>query len=77
MMYHLWSKFQQIRAIFGGERAKKLPKRGHFMAAASPQKHLKIYNFGTTNVILMILTTIVYLHQTFDLAKNWGVTHLA
>ena len=63
--------------MFEGERAQKPSKRGHFMDAASPQKHLKIYNFGTTNVILMILTTIVYLHQTFDLAKNWGVTHLA
>ena len=47
------------------------------MAAASPQKHLKIYNFGTTNVILMKHTTIIYLHETFHLAKNLGVTHKA
>ena len=42
MMEYLWPKFQQIWAIFGVERAKKPPKRAHFMAAASPRKHLKI-----------------------------------
>ena len=47
------------------------------MAAASPRKHLKIYNFRITNAILMKLTTIKYHHETFHLAENQGVTHRA
>ena len=45
------------------------------MEAASPLKNLKIYNFTTTNAINMKFATIVYLHETFHLAKNWGVAH--
>ena len=77
MRDYLWSKFQQARAIFGGERAQKPPKRGHFMDAALPRKHLKIYNLTTTNATVMKLTTIVCLHKTFNLAKDLGVTHRA
>ena len=77
MKEYLWSKFQQTRAIFGGERAQKPPKWGHFMDAASPQQHFKIYNLTTTNAILMKLTTIMYLRKKFNLAKDWGVTHRA
>ena len=65
------------RVIFAGERAQKRPKRGHFMDAASPQKHFKICNLTTTNAALMKLTTIMYLHKTFNLAEDWGVTHRA
>ena len=54
-----------------------LPKRGHFMDAALPRKHLKIYNLKTTSVALMKLTTIMYLHKTFNLAEDWGVTYRA
>ena len=43
------------------------------MDAASPQKHLKIYNLTTTNATLMKFTMIMYLHRTFNLAKDWGV----
>ena len=57
--------------------AQKPTKRDHFMDAASPQKHLKIYNLTTTNATLMKLTTIMYLHKTFNLAEGWGVTHRA
>ena len=37
----------------------------------------KILNFATTNATLMKLTTIMYLHETFHLAKklvrsSWG-----
>ena len=74
MREYRWSKFQQTRAIFGGERAQKPPKRGHFMDAASPRKHLKIYKLATTNATLMKLTKIMYLHKTFNLAKDSGVT---
>ena len=51
------------------------PKKVHFMAAASQQKHLKIYNFGKTNTILMKITTIKYHPNTFHLAENYGVNH--
>ena len=68
MILYLWSKFQQDQALFGGERAQKHPKMGHFMDAAPPRNNLKFYNLGTTNAIKMKLTTIMYLHETFDLA---------
>ena len=74
---YLWSKFQQTRVIFGGERVQKPPERGHFMDAAFPRKHLKIYNLTTTNDTLMKLTTIMYLHKKFNLAEDWSVTHRA
>ena len=51
------------------------PQRDHFMDATSLQKHLKIYNLTTTNATLMKLITIIYLHRTFNLAEDWGVTH--
>ena len=76
MRDYLWSKFQQTRAIFGGERAQKLPKGGHFMDAASPRKHLKIYNLTTAYATLMKLTTIMYLNKMFNLV-DWGVAHRA
>ena len=76
-MEYLWSKFQQIPAIFGGERDKKHAKRADFMAVASPRKHLKIYNSGTRNAILMKFTKIMYHHKTFHLEKDWGVNHRA
>ena len=77
MRDYLWSKFQQTRAIFGGERAQKPPKRAHFMDASSSRKHLKICNLTTENAALMRLSTIMYLHKMFNLAEDWGVTHRA
>ena len=68
MILYLWSKFQQDQALFGGERAQKHPKMGHLMDAAPPRNNLKFYNLGTANAIKMKLTTIMYLHKTFDLA---------
>ena len=44
------------------------------MDAASPQKHLKVYNFGTTNDMMIELTTIMYHHKTFNLGEDWSVT---
>ena len=72
MRDYLWSKFQQTQTIFGGERAQKPPKSGHFMDAASPQKHLKIYNLTTANAALIKLTTIMYLHKIFNLECKTG-----
>ena len=76
---YLWCRFQQDRTIFGGVRAQNLPKMAHFMDAASPRKHWKIYNLTTTNAIKIKLTTISYLHivSHFHLAKDLGVTHRA
>ena len=68
MILYLWSKFEENWALFGGERAQKHPKMGHFMDAAPPRNNLKFYNLGTTNAIKMKLTTIMYLHETFNLA---------
>ena len=70
MTDYLLSKFQQTRAIFGGEKAQKPPKRGHFMDAASPQKHLKIYNLTTTNATLMKITIIMCLYKMFNLTED-------
>ena len=35
---------------------------------------LKTYNLTTTDAIPMKLNRIMYLHETFHLGKNWGVT---
>ena len=56
--------------MFGGVRVQKSPKMSHFMDAASPRKHWKFYNLTTANAIEMKLTMIVYLYDTFHLAKN-------
>ena len=69
----MW-KFQHNPTIFLGGRAHKLHKKGHFMKAASIQKHLKIYNFTTIDVILMKLTRIMYLCNSFLLTGTWAVT---
>ena len=62
MKDYFWLKFQQTQAIFQGERAQKSPKSSHFMNAASPWKHFKLYNLTTRNATLMNLTAIIYLH---------------
>ena len=49
-------------------------KMAQFMDATSPRKLLKIYNLRTTNAMKMKLWTIVYLHETFHLTKDLGVT---
>ena len=61
--------------MFEGVRAQNPPKMAQFMDAALPQKHLKIYNLTTTNAIKTKLTTIVYLHEAFHLAKDLGVAY--
>ena len=39
------------------------------------QKTLKIFNFTTTNAILINLTTNMHLNKVFHFAKSWGITH--
>ena len=48
------------------ERPKKTPQKGHFMGAEWVPKTWKIFNLTTTNAILMKITTILYLHSTFN-----------
>ena len=67
----IWSKLQQDQTIFGGIRAQKATKRGHFMDAESIQKILKIFELTTTYAILMKLTTDIYLNKFFHLAESW------
>ena len=47
-------------------RAEKPPKKGHFMDAESVRKTLKNFSLSTTNVILMKLTRIIYLHKSVN-----------
>ena len=68
--YYMWWKFWQNLAIFGGVRAKNLPKKGHFIDAESVRKTLKIYYLTSKNAILIKLTTIMYLYETFHLPKH-------
>ena len=60
-----------------GSKGPETLKRGHFMDAALPQKHLKVYNLTITNVTIMKLITIMYLRKTFNLAEDWDVIHTA
>ena len=39
------------------------------------QKNLKIFNYTTTNAIVMKLTTDIYLNKVFHLPESWDVTH--
>ena len=75
--HYFYGKSQQDRTIFGELGPKKTPKMTQFMDATLPQKHLEIYNLTVTNAMKMKLTTIVYLHETFHLTKDLGVTHRA
>ena len=74
---HQWSKFGNNQTSFGGVIPKKPPKSSLKSPFLVLEKHFKTHNFGTRNAMLMKLTTNMYLHETFHLAKNWGVTHNA
>ena len=39
--------------------------------------YLKIHNLAITKALLMKLTTIMYLHETFYLVEDWGVNDRA
>ena len=54
----------------GGNWVQKAPKRNHLMDAELVQNTLKIYNLTAANAILMKLSTIRYLLETFNLAKD-------
>ena len=54
--------------MFRGVRAQKTLKNGHFMDVESIQK---TFNFTTTNAIMMILNTDIYLSKDI----SWSTTH--
>ena len=58
-----------------GSKGPNKPKRDHFMTAESIRKMLKIFNFSTTNAMLMKLTIDIYLNNAFHLVKSWGKNH--
>ena len=74
---HCCFKFQKNLTAFGGVKIRKPPRSSLQWQFLLVGKHLKIHNLATTNAKLMKLTTIMYLHGTFYLAKDWGVTHRA
>ena len=61
---------QKNPTAFGGVMAKKPPRSSLKPNFQLLRKHLKTNNLPTSNAILMKLTTIMYLHETFHLAKN-------
>ena len=72
---HYCSKFEKNLTAFGAVMAKEPPKSTQKWYFLLVGKQLNIHNLVTTNVIQMKLTTIMYLHESFHLPKNWGVTH--
>ena len=46
MMDYPWSKFQEIRAMFWGERAKKPPKKGPFHGCCIAMKTFENLQFN-------------------------------
>ena len=69
---HYCSKFQKNLTGFGRVMGRKPLRSSLQWQFQLVGKHLIIYNLATTNAILMKLTTIIYLHETFHLAKKLG-----
>ena len=74
---HHWSKFCTNLTSFGGVILEKPPRSSQKLHFLLLPKHLKVYNLTTRNGIMMKLTRIMYLYETFYMTKNWGVTHRA
>ena len=66
---HYYSKFQKNLTKFRGVMAKKSRKSTQKWYFWLVGKHLKIKNLPTTNAILIKVITLMYLHETFHLAK--------
>ena len=58
-----------------GELGPKKTQKGQFHGCCIATKTFEIYNLTTTNAIRMKLSTIMYLHETFNLTKDWGISH--
>ena len=66
---HYCSNFEKNLTAFGGvmaEKPSKSTQKWYFLLVG---KHLNIDNLATTNAILVKFTTLMYLHETFQLAK--------
>ena len=74
---HHWWKFCTNWTWFGLVIYQKQPKSSQKSYSLLLRETLELYNLTTTNAIPMNFTRIVYLHETFHLPKNWGVTHTA
>ena len=66
-------KLDLIRGCYPSKTTQKQP----VMVVFAATKNLKIHNLATTNAILMKLNTIMYLHETFHLVKDWSVNDKA
>ena len=74
---HHWWKFGTNPTSFVGVILEKPPRSSQKLYFLPLGKHLKVYKLTTGNGIMMKLTRIMYLYETFYLTKNWGVTHRA
>ena len=71
---HHWWKFCTNRIWFGLIIYEKPPKSSPKFPFFLVGETLKTFNLRTTNAMTMKLGTIVYLHETFHLTKELGVT---
>ena len=71
---HHWSNFCRSHTSFGGVILEKPHRSSQKLYFLLLRKHLKVYDLTTRNGIMMKLTSIMYLNDTFHLVKNWGVT---
>ena len=67
-----WWKFCTNPTSFGGVILEKPPRSSQKLYFLLLGKHLKVYNLTTTNGIMMKLTSIMYLNDTFHLVKKLG-----
>ena len=72
-----WWKICANRTSFGEVIVEKPPRSSQKLYFLLLRKHLKVYNLTTRNGIMMKLTRIMYLNDTFHLVKNWGVEQRA
>ena len=69
MRDYLWSKYQQTRAIFRGERAQKPPPPQR-VVLWNLHHHKNICNLTATNAKLIKLTASMYLHKNLNLVED-------
>ena len=70
--FHCWRNFCTNQISFGGVILEKPPRSSQKLYFLLLRKHLKVYNLTTRNGIMMKLTSIMYLNDTFHLVKKLG-----
>ena len=68
MRGYLWEKYSPKLSCIWRRKDPQTTQKRQFDGYSIATKHLNIYNLGTTNAIMMKLSTIMYLHETFHLA---------